>query len=58
MKVSWEIRFGGKQRVIFLFIWGMLKNVECLNVEIMQSIWIYTEEGTVGGAEFAESWKR
>lgn len=41
MEVSWEIRFWGKQGVIFFFIWGMLKNIECLNVEIMQSIWIY-----------------
>lgn len=41
MKVSWEISFGGKQGVIFFFIWGMLKNIVCLNVEIMQSIWIY-----------------
>lgn len=41
MQVSWEIRFGGKQGVIFFFTWGMLKNCECLNVEIMQSIWIY-----------------
>lgn len=58
MEVSWEIRFGGKQGVIFFFIWGMLKNVQYLNVEIRPSIWIYTEEGTVGGAKFTESWKR